>query len=115
MLDQGKSAWHILRVIAEQDADGVFLLADLPFQVRNGGIGGIEHLLCLEHIQFCGHTVVKAQTGELDRIYLRLDRIPRDLELQIELQQREVVGGDVADQGQYDRLPRGFSSQELGP
>ena len=57
---------------------------------------------------------LKAQIGELDRIYLRLDRLVRDLELQVELQEREVVAGHVAHQGQYDRLPRGFSSQQLG-
>ena len=89
---QGKPARHTLRVIAKQDADRVFLLSDLPFQIRNGGIRRIQYLLCLEHIEFCGHTVAPAADGELDRIYLCLHRIARDLELQVELQQREVVG-----------------------
>ncbi len=112
--DQGKPARHTLRIIAKQDADGVFLLSDLPFQIRNGGIRRIEYLLCLEHIEFCGHTVAQPQIGELDRIYLCLHRIARDLELQVELQQREVVGGHITHQGQYDGLPRGFRSQQLG-
>src|SRR5580692_2386805 len=44
---QGKPSRHTLRVIAEQNTDGVFLLGDLPFQIRNGRIGSVENLLRL--------------------------------------------------------------------
>ena len=50
MPDQRQSARDTLRVIAQQDADGVFLLRDLSLQIRNGGVRSIEDLLRLEHI-----------------------------------------------------------------
>jgi len=41
-------------------------------------------------------------------------RIARDLELQVELQEREVVRSHITHQGQYNGLPRGFRSEQLG-
>ena len=82
MLDQREPAWRTLRIIAEEDADGVFLLSDSPFQIWNLGIRGIEDLLSLEHIEFCSHAVIKPKVGEPDRIGLCNDRVTRDLEFQ---------------------------------
>ena len=114
LLHQRKPARHVLRIIAQQNADGVLLLTNLPFQVRNSGVGSVENLLCLEHIQFCRHSMVEPQPGEFDRGYLSLDRIPCDLQFQIEFEQREVIGGNVTDQSQYDRLACIFRGQQLG-
>jgi len=41
-------------------------------------------------------------------------RCPRDLELQIKLQEREVVTRHVADKREHDRALRIFSGQKLG-
>src|SRR5208283_3431787 len=47
LLDERNAACYVLWVIAEQDTDGVFFLGNLSLQVRDRGIGGIQHLLGL--------------------------------------------------------------------
>ena len=47
LLDERNPARDVLRVIAEQDADGVFFLCNLSLQVRNLRIRSVEDLLCL--------------------------------------------------------------------
>ena len=54
-----------MRVIAEQNADGVFFLGNLPLEFRNLRICGVEHLLRLKHIQLCGHAVIEAELVSL--------------------------------------------------
>src|SRR5579862_1322254 len=61
---QGKSATNIRGIIAEQNADGIFLLAYLSLQVRDLRIGGVEHLLSLEHVQLGSHAVIEAQRSQ---------------------------------------------------
>ena len=114
LLDERNPACDVLWVIAEQDADGIFFLGNLPLQVGDLRIRGIEDLLGLKHIQLGGNAVVKPQLGKFDRIGLGLNRLTRDRELQIKLQQREVVGRNIADEGQCDNLACIFGSQELG-
>ena len=101
-------------IIAKENADGIFFLRDLSLQVRDLSIGRIENLLSLQNIQLGGNAVLDAKIGELDGIFLRLDGLARDLELQIELQKREIVARHVADQRQYDRLPRILGGQQFG-
>ena len=114
LLNQRNPACDVLRIIAQQDADRVFFLRDLSLQVRNLRIRSVEHLLRLEHIQFRGHSVLKAQPGKFDRIGLGVDCLTRDRELQVELQEREVVAGHIADQGQCDDLACVLRCQKLG-
>ena len=45
--------------MAEENADRVFLLTNLPLKVGYLRIGGIQHLLGLQHIQPGGNTVVE--------------------------------------------------------
>ena len=66
LLDERDPACDVLRIIAEQDADGIFFLGDLPLQVGNLRIRGVEDLLSLEHVQLRGDAVLKAQLGEFD-------------------------------------------------
>src|SRR6202789_1865105 len=47
---EGPSTRHALRVIAEEYADGIFLLANLSLEIRDLRISGVEHLLSLKHI-----------------------------------------------------------------
>src|SRR5579864_6734203 len=50
LLGKRVSARHALRVIAEEDADRVFFLANLSFEVRDLRVCSVEHLLGLKHI-----------------------------------------------------------------
>src|SRR6267154_6444789 len=65
LFHQGASAWHSLRVVAEEYADGIFFLCDLPLQVRNLGICGVEDLLSLKHVKLCRHAVLDTKIGKL--------------------------------------------------
>src|SRR5258708_27124467 len=103
-----------LRGLANENADGIFLLADLSFEVRDLRIGGVEHLLSLKHIQLRGDAVVHSERRELDGILLGLHGVAGDLELQIKLQEHEVVTRHVADKREHDRALRIFRSQKLG-
>ena len=51
LLDERNPTGDVLRIIAEQDADGIFFLSNLSLQVRNLRVGSVEDLLSLEHIQ----------------------------------------------------------------
>src|SRR6266853_590767 len=50
LLFQRPSARHASWVIAEENADRIFLLANLPLKVRDLRVCGVEHLLGLKHI-----------------------------------------------------------------
>ena len=104
LLGQRSPRAHALGIIAEENADGIFLLADLSLEVRNLRVGGIQHLLGLQHVQLGGHAVVEPQLRQLDGIFLGLHGVARDLEFEIELQEREVVARHVADEREYDRM-----------
>ncbi len=66
MFHQRASAWHALRIIAKENADGIFFLRDLPLQVGNLGICRIEDLLGLKHVKLCSHAVIDTELGQLD-------------------------------------------------
>ena len=87
---------HRLRVIAQENTYCVFLLRDLPLEIRDLRVCGVQSLLRLEHIELRRHAVLNAQRGELNRILLGRDRLVRDLQLQIKFQQREVVARNIA-------------------
>src|SRR5258708_16691540 len=102
-----------LRIIAQQNADGVFVRVDLPLQVRDLRIRGIEDWLRLQNVELGGNPVVQAKIGQLHRSFLRRHSVACDLQLQVKLQQREIITGNVADQRQNDRLPRILGCKQL--
>ena len=91
MLDQGKPTWNAFWIIAEQNADRIFLLCDLTLQIRDLSVRGIEHLLGLEDIQLRGDTVLETELRQLHRISLCGDCFMCNLQLQVQLQKSEVV------------------------
>ena len=95
-------------------AASVILLRDSPLQVRDLSVRRIENLLSLQNVKLCGHAMIDANLGELHRVFLRRDGLARDLELRVKLQEREIVTGHVAQERQYDRLPRILCCKELG-
>src|SRR5262249_7081757 len=62
---------HGLRIISEQNTDGVFFLSDLSFQIRNLRVCSVECLLRLQDIQLGGYAMFDAQFRKLGRILLR--------------------------------------------
>src|ERR1700722_3693903 len=86
-----RPARHSVRVIAKENADGIFLLRDLALQVGDRGIRRIKSLLCLQNVELGGHTVLEAEVGEFHRIFLSGDSFVGDLQLKVEFQQREIV------------------------
>src|ERR1700722_12566345 len=97
LLNERNTTRHVLRIIAQKNADGIFFLTDLALQVRNLRVCSVEDLLSLEHIELRGDSVIKPQLRKFDRIGLRIDCFPRDLELQVELQQSEVIVRYITD------------------
>ena len=63
LLRQRTPARHACGIIAEKNADGIFLLADLSLQVRDLRVGGIQNLLGLQNVELGGHAVVEPQTA----------------------------------------------------
>src|SRR5882762_9301017 len=114
LLGERVSARHALRVIANENADCIFLLANLPLEIRDLRICGVEHLLSLKHVYFCGDAAVKSERSQFDGIFLCVHRVSRDLEFQIKLQKHEVVARHIADEREHDGTLRILSSQELG-
>ncbi len=102
-----------MRIVAEKNADGVFFLSDLALQIGDRSIGRIEDLLGLKNVELGRDAMVDAKIGELNRVFLSFDGFVGDLELKVKLEKREIVAGQVTDQGQYDSLPGVFSGQEL--
>jgi hypothetical protein len=58
--------------------------------------------------------VLEAKLRQLHGIFLSLDRVAGDLELQVERQKREIVAGDVTHQREDLGLPGLFGGQKLG-
>ena len=58
----GRPRGTALRIIAEENADGIFFLRDLPLQVRDLSICGVENLLSLQNVKLGGHAVLDAET-----------------------------------------------------
>ena len=57
--------------------------------------------------------MLDAKIGEFHGVFLRLDRVACDLELKVELQEREVVARHIAHERQNHRMTRVFRGEEL--
>src|SRR2546429_3076418 len=67
LLHQRASAGYGPRIVAKQNADGIFLLRDAPLQVRDLRVRRIENLLRLQNVKSCSHTMLDAEIRELHR------------------------------------------------
>src|SRR5712671_175472 len=114
LLWQRTSALHALRIIADEDADGIFFLGNLALEIRDSSICGVEHLLRLEHVQPCGYAAVQSERSQPDGIFLRLHRVLRDLQFEIKLKERQVRTRHVAYKRERHRMLRLLASQQLG-
>jgi len=113
LLHQRSAARHALRIVSQQDAYGIFLLCNLSFQVRDSRVRSIQHLLGLKHVEPGCNAMADSEFSQPDGILLGLDRIPGDLELEVEVEKREIVARHVAHECQDNRLLSILGREEL--
>ena len=113
MLDQREPPYHAVGVIAQKNTERILFQSDLSLQIRDLRIRGVEYLFSLQDVEPCGDAVLEAVLRQLDGIFLGLDCVAGDLELQVKGKKREIVTGYVAHQRE-DLGPLGkFGSQKL--
>jgi len=74
LLGQKQSSRNVARVIAQQNAEIIFLLCDLPFEICDGGLRSIHQLLRLTDVKQRGQSVLLFGLRELQRILARQQR-----------------------------------------
>src|SRR6516225_462 len=114
LLDEWSTALDAVRVITEENADGVFLFRHLALEIGDGGVGRIENLLGLKDVELGGDAVLDAEFRELYGVFLGGDGVVGDLEFEDELEESKVVAGDVAHEREHNGLASGVRGQELG-
>src|SRR5208337_1022598 len=83
LLCQRQSAWDISWIIAEQNAEIVFLLGDLPLQIGDFGLGRVHQLLCLAYIKIGADSVLLLGLRQLQRLLARVQSSLGNIQLQI--------------------------------
>src|SRR4029453_8842204 len=99
---------------AQQDADEVLGLLDLPLDVRDGLGGPRDQDLGLSHVDQTCHPAFLAAPYQPERLCPRAERAARDLQLLVQGAQREVGGAEVRDQGGDHQAPAVLGGEELG-
>ena len=109
------SPLHMPRIATEHDANGVFHLCDLVFNLGNGGRGGFV----LGTGLFNGHlgdlAILEPQFEKLHGLGVGLKGFPGNPELVIKTQELDVVAGNRRNQAQNHPAPRLLDGQKLGP
>src|SRR5580698_11361254 len=96
---QGHSPGNIVWILSQEDIDRVLSLADLPLEVWDLCIRNVENLPRLKHIKRRRDAMLKAQLGQLDRVFLGSHGFVGYLKLQIEIAEQEVIARHIADKG----------------
>jgi hypothetical protein len=81
LLGKLQAAWNVSGAIAQQNADGIFSLCNLSFQIRNFCRRGIYQLFSLPHIQQRLDSMLLEGLGQLQRVPARGQCALRNLEL----------------------------------
>ena len=71
------------RVVAEEQADEVLLLRDLPLERRDLTGGAVDELFGLAHVDERRRAALLPHLGEAQRFLPRRERAPREVELGI--------------------------------
>jgi hypothetical protein len=118
----GTSAWcgcsvarprAIGQVAAQQHADEVLLLRDLPLERRDLAGRAVDQLLGLAHVEQGRHAASFAYLGQLQRLLPRRECSPRNIQFQIQRAQAEVRARDLADQGGQHRPASPLCGEQL--
>src|SRR5262249_776191 len=81
LLDQSHAWLPRLWRSAKKNADGIFFLSDLSFEVGNLRVRRVQDLLGLQHVQFGRHAVLHTKVRQVYRVFLSLHGVARDLQL----------------------------------
>src|SRR5438034_920173 len=100
-------------VVSHQDAQGVLLLGHLALQVGHARRRTRHIGFKLADVQLRDQPTVEPLPGECERLAPRVERPPRDREVQVGRTQVEVRGRHVADQRQLQRAPVFLSRHEI--
>ena len=99
--------------LAEEQAELVFGLLDLLFELRNIGRGGVEELLGLANVRERSGAAGLELVGEVEGVLTGFDGVFGDGELGVERAELEVGGGDLLDEGDADGALRPLLREEL--
>jgi hypothetical protein len=89
-------------------------LRDLAFQVRNARRRRIEQVFGLPHIEPCGHPPFQACLRQAQGFLARGEGALGDLQIEVELAQREVGAGDFRHQRHQDSPAGPLGGEQLG-
>src|ERR1700716_2383438 len=102
-------------IVAQKDADRVFLNGDLAAQVGQVRLGCVEEFLRLAHVGKRPGSVLLKSLCELERFLACLDGVLGDDHLCIEAAEFEVSFGDALDQGGAGRSLTPLAGQKISP
>ncbi len=103
------------RVPADQDAELVLRLHDLPLELCHARRRARHLGLELSDVQLRDHALAEPPPREPERFPVRVERTARDLELEVDLAKLEIRARDAAHQREHDRALVLLLGQEVGP
>ena len=90
LFGQLQPARNVAGIVAQKNADGVFLLRDLPLEVGNLRRRGVYQLLRLAHIQHRVDSVLLERLRKLQRVLCVTQRALRDFQFEIQLAKLKI-------------------------
>ena len=105
LFGQLQSPRNCPRIVSEKDAESIFLLLNLPFEIGNLRGGGINQLLRLPHVEQSVKAVFFQRAGQLQRFFSRRQGALRYFQLKIEGANLEIRARNIGYQGGSHRLP----------
>lgn len=113
LVDQRASAYHRVGIIAQKNTDGILFESELPFQLWNLRVGSIEHLPGLQDVECGSNAMIEPVLHKPHGIFLSLDGVAGDLQLQVEVKQREVIAGHITHKREDGGLAGVLAGQHL--
>src|SRR5215469_1382369 len=115
LLGQFETSRNVAGVVAEKDADGIFLLSDLALEVRDFGCDCINELLGLTHIQHRVDTVLLQSLRQLERVVSRTQGALGDFQLEVQHAKRKIRAREVGDQSGHNFFLSPLVGQQIRP
>src|SRR6516162_1851843 len=109
-----RAALDVPRVASEQHTDRVLLLRDGAVERCDGSFARIVGGLCAHHPELAVPSRFKPLGKEVERPLVYRGTLLGDRQLALELDQQEVIGGDIAHQGEHHAAAHVFLGVEAG-